>query len=76
MRDTIASLPPDADVTRRGFVMTSLAAGFALAAQPVSAQTITTDTKGLDAGEVKIPVTGRRDPGLPGAAGMPAARSR
>jgi carboxymethylenebutenolidase len=36
--------------------MTSLAAGFALAAQPVSAQTITTDTKGLEAGEVKIPV--------------------
>ena len=36
--------------------MTSLAAGFALSAQPVSAQTITTDTKGLEAGEVKIPV--------------------
>ncbi len=44
------------DVSRRGFVMTSLAAGFALSAQPVSAQTITTDTKGLEAGEVKIPV--------------------
>jgi len=45
-----------ADVSRRGFVMTSLAAGFALSVQPVSAQTITTDTKGLEAGEVKIPV--------------------
>jgi carboxymethylenebutenolidase len=33
-----------------------LAAGFALAAQPVSNQTITTDTKGLEAGEVKVPV--------------------
>src|SRR5262245_6089769 len=42
------------DVSRRGFVMTSLAAGFALSVQPVSAQTITTDTKGLEAGEVKI----------------------
>jgi carboxymethylenebutenolidase len=41
---------------RRSFVMTSLAAGFALAVQPVSAQTITTDTNGLMASEVKIPV--------------------
>lgn len=41
-------------LTRRAFVMTSLAAGFAMAVQPVSAQTITTDTKGLTAGEVKI----------------------
>jgi carboxymethylenebutenolidase len=47
-----------ADLTRRGFVVTSLAAGFALAARPISAQTtITTDTKGLEAGEVKIPVS-------------------
>src|SRR5271169_6725477 len=46
-----------ADLSRRGFVMTSLAAGFALSAQPVSAQTISTDTKGLEAGEVKIPVS-------------------
>jgi carboxymethylenebutenolidase len=41
---------------RRNFLMTSLAAGFALAVQPVSAQTITTDTNGLMAGEVRIPV--------------------
>lgn len=44
------------DTTRRGFVASSLAAGFALAVQPVSAETITTDAKGLEAGEVKIPV--------------------
>ena len=37
--------------------MTSLAAGFALSVQPVTAQTISTDTAGLEAGEVKIPVT-------------------
>jgi carboxymethylenebutenolidase len=43
-------------VTRREFAATTLAAGFALAAQPVAADTITTDTKGLTAGEVKIPV--------------------
>ncbi len=42
--------------SRRGFVVTSLASGFALAAQPVLAQAITTDSKGLVAGEVKIPV--------------------
>ena len=39
--------PHAADLTRRGFAMTSLAAGFALAVQPVSAETITTDTEGL-----------------------------
>ena len=57
MHDDTPGLLPNVDFSRRGFVMTSLAAGFALAAQPVSAQTITTDTKGLEAGEVKIPVT-------------------
>jgi carboxymethylenebutenolidase len=57
MIDEPLSSLPNADFTRRGFVMTSLAAGFALAAQPVSAQTISTDTKGLEAGEVKIPVS-------------------
>lgn len=48
---------PSADTgwSRRGFVVTSLASGFALAAQPVLAQAITTDSKGLVAGEVKVP---------------------
>lgn len=46
--------PPRA-LGRRGFVTTSLAAGFAAAVLPVQAQTmITTDTQGLTAGEVKI----------------------
>jgi carboxymethylenebutenolidase len=40
--------------SRRGFVMTSLASGFALSAGPVSAETITTDSAGLVAGEVKV----------------------
>jgi carboxymethylenebutenolidase len=61
MSDGKVSLLPE-DVTRRGFVVTTLAAGFALATQPVSAQTITTDTEGLTAGEVKIPVTGGEIP--------------
>src|SRR5438552_393216 len=51
--DLLSLLPPA--LTRREFVVATLAAGFAMAVQPVSAQTITTDTKGLDAGEVKIP---------------------
>jgi carboxymethylenebutenolidase len=44
----------DQHVGRRAFVVTSLATGFALAVSPVSAQTITTDAKGLLAGEIKI----------------------
>lgn len=43
---------------RREFVTSLLASGFALAVQPLSAQTITTDSKGLTAGEVKIPGKG------------------
>ncbi len=69
MHDELLSLLPKVDFTRRGFVVTSLAAGFALAVQPVSAQTITTDTEGLEAGEVQIPVP---DGKIPGYRAMPA----
>jgi carboxymethylenebutenolidase len=58
------------DFTRREFIVTTLATGFALAVQPVSAQTITTDTNGLAAGEVKIPVPGGQ---IPAYYAMPAA---
>ncbi len=54
--------------SRRGFLVTTLPAGFALAVQPVSAQTITTDTTGLTAGEVKIPV---KDGEIPAYRAMP-----
>jgi carboxymethylenebutenolidase len=57
------------DLTRRSFVITSLTAGFALATQPISAQTITTDINGLEAGEVKIPVA---DGEIPAYRAMPA----
>jgi carboxymethylenebutenolidase len=43
-------------VSRRTFFVTTLATGFAVAAKPVLAQAISTDSKGLTAGEVKIPV--------------------
>ena len=64
----VASIVPHVDFTRRGFVVTSLAAGFALAVQPVSAETITTDTNGLVAGDVKIPVS---DGEIPAYRAMP-----
>ncbi len=69
MHDDLKSLLGKTDFTRRSFVMSSLAAGFALSVQPVSAETITTSTEGLDAGEVKIPV---KDGELPAYRAMPA----
>jgi carboxymethylenebutenolidase len=45
---------PEPSLTRRE-VVTVLASGFALAVQPVSAATITTDAESLLAGEVQIP---------------------
>ena len=69
MHDDLRSLLPKVDLTRREFTMTTLAAGFALAVQPVSAETITTDTRGLEAGEVKIPVP---DGAIPAYRAMPA----
>ncbi|HUY92154.1 MAG TPA: dienelactone hydrolase family protein [Pirellulales bacterium] len=54
MHEDLKSLLPKSDFTRRRFVVTTLGAGFALAVQPVSAETITTDTKGLEAGEVQV----------------------
>ncbi len=55
------------DFSRRLFMATTLATGFAAAVQPVSAETITTDAEGLEAGEVKIPVADGE---------MPAYRAR
>lgn len=48
-------LVPEVPFNRRGFLVTALGAGFALAVQPVMAQTaIATDTQGLAAGEIKV----------------------
>ena len=46
----------DRDITRRAFAATGLVAGFTMAAGPINAAAIVTDTKGLDAGEVSIAV--------------------
>ncbi len=56
-------------LNRRGFLMTSLATGFALASSPLLAQAITTSTRGLIAGEVSVPVAGGS---MPAYRAMPA----
>ena len=62
-RADIDSLFRPVELNRREMVVTSLAAGFALAVQPVSAATVSTDVSGLVAGEVKIPVADEKIPG-------------
>ncbi len=58
------------EITRRQFIATAtLTAGFALAIQPVSGKVITTNTQGLIAGAVKIPVS---DGEIPAYRAMPA----
>lgn len=68
-------IPSDLDVmaprtswSRRGFVVTSLVTGFAISMQPVSAETITTDSAGLEAGEVKVKT---KDGEMPAYRAMP-----
>lgn len=56
-------------VSRRGFLLTSLAGGFAVASEPLFAQAIKTDIKGITAGEVKVPV---KDGQIPAYRAMPA----
>jgi carboxymethylenebutenolidase len=66
----IAALQPR--LARRGFVMTSLIAGFTLATVRVEAQAIHTDSNGLTDGPVDIPVS---DGKLPGYFARPATGS-
>ena len=67
------SLLPPLKLNRRGFLTTTLASGFTLAAGPVMASTvITTDATGLTAGEVKIPVA---DGTIPAYRAAPAGAS-
>ncbi len=50
------SLVPEVGFSRRGFIVTAVGAGFALATQPIMAQTaIRTDSEGLAAGEIQVP---------------------
>jgi carboxymethylenebutenolidase len=72
LEQEVASQLPKASFTRRGFVVTALGSGFAAAVMPVSAQTITTDANGLDAGEVRIPVV---DGQMPAYRAQPAGKT-
>ncbi len=55
----VDSLTPANAYSRRGFLVTGLGAGFALAVQPVMAQTtISTPADGLTAGEIGVPAQG------------------
>src|SRR5256885_13861357 len=68
--DLLSLLPEIELENRRAFLVTKLAVGFAMAVRPVGAQTITTDTKGLTAGEVKIPTS---DEQIPAYRAMPVS---
>ena len=61
----------DKDITRRAFAATGLVAGFTMAAGPLNAAAIVTDTKGLDAGEVSIAVS---DGHIPAYRARPAGK--
>jgi carboxymethylenebutenolidase len=68
------SLSTRLDFSRRQMVVTTLATGFAMAVQPVAAQTtITTDAAGLEAGEVRIKTA---DGEIPAYRAMPASTGR
>ncbi len=71
MHDDLHPWLPKSDFSRREFVVTTLATGFALAVQPTAAETITTDTTGLEAGEVRIPTA---DGPMPAYRAMPNSR--
>lgn len=61
--DQFDSLLPPLQLNRRGFIATTIAAGFSLAAGPASAQTaIKTDAIGLLAGKVDIPTADGKIP--------------
>ena len=67
----LAGLLQKTPLTRRTVLVSTLSVGFAAAVQPVTAQTLTTDTTGLDAGEVKIPTA---DGEIPAYRAMPTAK--
>jgi carboxymethylenebutenolidase len=66
----IKSLLPRVELSRREAIVATLATGFALAVSPAGAETITTSSDGLTAGEVKIPVG---DMQIPAYRAMPAS---
>jgi len=72
-RNDVDSLTPSRRFSRRDFVQTAVGSGFAAAVLPVSAQTIITDTAGLTAGPVTVPVG---DFKMPAYRAQPAGKTR
>ncbi|MFY9513157.1 MAG: dienelactone hydrolase family protein [Rubrivivax sp.] len=73
LEQELDSLVPRRDFNRRAFVRASVGSGFAAAVLPVTAQTVVkTDSNGLVAGEVTIPVG---DFKMPAYRAAPAGRS-
>ena len=71
LEQDVRGLLPEKDFDRRDFIWTALGASAALAvSSPVSAQLITTDTSGLDAADVMIPV---KDGQIRGYQAMPSS---
>lgn len=67
----LKSLRPRTDLSRRNVMAATLASSFALATQPIAAETrITTDAAGLEAGEVRIKTA---DAEIPAYRAMPAS---
>ena len=65
----VSGSPGTIGVTRRSFLVSTLATGFALAVRPTWSATIVTDSTGLMAGEIRIPT----DQGeIPGYRAMPS----
>lgn len=63
LTDDFSSLFPAISFDRRKFIVSSLGAGFALAVRPAAGQTtITTDSIGLLASEIKVPAAGGEMP--------------
>ncbi|WP_374626660.1 dienelactone hydrolase family protein [Pandoraea sp.] len=60
--DLDSLVPEVAPRNRRDFLKTAVGSAFALAVLPVAAETITTDTQGLDAGETMLDVPGVKMP--------------
>ena len=58
-------------VTRRRLLVTTLAAGFALAVRPTWSETLVTDSTGLAAGEIRIPTS---EGEIPAYRAMPSQR--
>lgn len=67
----LKSLRPTTSLSRRDIMAATLASSFALATQPIAAETrVSTDAEGLEAGEVRIPSSGIE---LPAYRAMPAS---